>query len=104
MDSDPLGLFGTLTLQKKEIRVSPGERFYMFSDGLIESTPGGGRRTGLEKLVEACIRHRSLPIRECVESIAASICGSEGASGDDLLLLAVNVDAPPVRTRGAGLQ
>jgi sigma-B regulation protein RsbU (phosphoserine phosphatase) len=91
MDSDPLGLFGTLTLQKKEIRVAPGERFYLFSDGLIESTPGGGRRKGIEKLVEACILHRGLPLAECLPSIVGSACGLDSAPTDDLVLLGVDV-------------
>jgi sigma-B regulation protein RsbU (phosphoserine phosphatase) len=95
MDSDPIGLFGTLTLQKKEIGVSPGDRFYMFSDGLIESTPGGGRRQGLAKLVDACVRQRFLPLAEGVEGIVRDICGSAAAPEDDLLLLAV--DALPAR-------
>ena len=58
MDSDPLGMFGAAMLQRKDLRVSPGDRFFLYSDGLIESSPGGGRREGLERLVEACVRHR----------------------------------------------
>ena len=40
-----------------------GDRFFMYSDGLIESSPGGGRREGLERLVDACVRHRDSAAR-----------------------------------------
>jgi sigma-B regulation protein RsbU (phosphoserine phosphatase) len=89
MDSDPLGIFGSLTLKKKEVRVAPGDRFYMFSDGLIESTPGGGRREGIEALVEASIRHHGLPLEEGVNAIASDLRNSATVVEDDLLLLGV---------------
>jgi sigma-B regulation protein RsbU (phosphoserine phosphatase) len=90
MDSDPLGIFGAVALQKKEIRMSPGDRFYMYSDGFIESAPGGGRRKGLERLVEACIRHRSLPLNECLASVVEAAGVHDHPPEDDLLLLAVD--------------
>ena len=58
LESDPLGMFGGAILQRTDIRVSRGDRFFMYSDGLIEASPGGGRREGLERLVSACVRHR----------------------------------------------
>lgn len=91
MDSDPLGIFGTLTLQKKDIRVAPGERFYMFSDGMIEAIAGGGRRQGLDSLVQACIDFASLPLPECVDAISAVLRTTDSPCCDDLLLLGVQV-------------
>jgi sigma-B regulation protein RsbU (phosphoserine phosphatase) len=89
MDSDPLGIFGALTLQKKDVRVGPGDRFYMFSDGLIEATPGGVRREGLEKLVAASVRNHGLPLAECVNEMINDLGCSGAAAEDDLLLLGV---------------
>jgi sigma-B regulation protein RsbU (phosphoserine phosphatase) len=100
MDTDPLGIFGSLTLQKKEIRVAAGDRFFMFSDGLIEASPGAARRHGLGKLVAACIDHRFLPLAECVQSVANAIRDSETKVEDDLLLMGVDVTAGDV-TAGA---
>jgi sigma-B regulation protein RsbU (phosphoserine phosphatase) len=87
MDSDPLGIFGALTLQKKEIRLSPGDRFYLYSDGLIEAVPGGGRKKGLEKLVAACVGFRALALEDCIDSIVGAVRESGGEPEDDLLLL-----------------
>jgi len=41
MDSDPLGVFSSAVLTRKDLKVSRGDRFFLYSDGLIESGPGG---------------------------------------------------------------
>ena len=69
LDSDPLGMFGAAILQRTDLRVSSGDRFFMYSDGLIESLAGGGRREGLERLVDACVRHRTAPLAESAARI-----------------------------------
>jgi len=89
LDSDPLGIFGGAILQRTDIRVSRGDRFFMYSDGLIEASPGGGRREGLERLVDACVRNRILPLAESVKSIVEQVGGC--CVEDDLLLLAAEV-------------
>jgi serine phosphatase RsbU (regulator of sigma subunit) len=71
--------------------VSRGDRFFLYSDGLIESSPGGGRRAGIESLIEACVLHRSDPLGEAVAGIAARLRPHGKKAGDDLLLLGVEV-------------
>jgi sigma-B regulation protein RsbU (phosphoserine phosphatase) len=89
LDSDPLGIFGGAILQRTDIRVFRGDRFFMYSDGLIESSPGAGRREGVERLVEACVRTRALPLSESANAIVDQVGG--GSVEDDLLLLAAEV-------------
>ena len=91
MDGDPLGLFSSLVLQRKDVRVSRGDRFFLYSDGLIEGTPGGGRRRGLEALMDACVRHLACPLAEATVSIAGELRPDAGTVTDDLLLLAVEM-------------
>ena len=91
LDSDPLGMFGAAVLRRRDLRVSQGDRFYMYSDGLIESTPGGGRREGLERLVDACVRHRAAPLSESPAAIVRELGLEEHTVEDDLLLLASEV-------------
>ena len=91
MDGDPLGSFGALTLQSRKLHVGPGDRFYMFSDGLIEAIPGSGRREGVSRLVEACVAYRKAPLRSSVEAIVATVRSGEETVADDLLLLGVEV-------------
>jgi sigma-B regulation protein RsbU (phosphoserine phosphatase) len=89
LDSDPLGIFGGAILQHKDIKIARGDRFFLYSDGLIEHPPGGCRRAGLERLVAACVSTRTLPLAESVGAIVEQT-GAEGAE-DDLLLLASEV-------------
>lgn len=91
LESDPLGMFGAATLHRQDLRVKRGDRFFLYSDGLIESSAGGGRREGLEQLVAACVRHRRAPLSEAVLQIMGELRPEEHAIEDDLLLLATEV-------------
>jgi phosphoserine phosphatase RsbU/P len=91
MDSDPLGMFSSIALQRKDLKVSAGDRIFLYSDGLIESTPGGGRQEGIERLIEACVGYRRQPLRIAVGGIAHDLGPAAGEVQDDLLLLAVEV-------------
>jgi sigma-B regulation protein RsbU (phosphoserine phosphatase) len=91
MDSDPLGLFSALVLQRKDLWVSPGDRFFLYTDGLIECSLGGRRRDGIGRLVHSCLLHRKWPLGEAVSEIAGEIRSDAVCIKDDLLLLGVDV-------------
>ena len=91
MDSDPLGIFSALVLQRKDVKLLAGDRFFLYTDGLIEASPGAARREGLERLVAACVRHRELPLDQATAMIAADIQAGGKSIADDLLLLAIDV-------------
>ncbi|HTA47743.1 MAG TPA: SpoIIE family protein phosphatase [Bryobacteraceae bacterium] len=90
--SDPLGMFGSTVIQRRDLRVADGDRLFLYTDGLIESSAGGGRREGLDQLVEACVRHRSRPLSDVPAAVAEELRPG-GRAEDDLLLLAVEVSA-----------
>jgi len=90
-DSEPLGVFSSVVLQHKDLRVAEGDRFYLYSDGLIEAHAGGGRAAGLERLKDACVRHRHVPVEEAVLQIARELRPVSMAVADDLLLLGAEV-------------
>ncbi|HUA82405.1 MAG TPA: fused response regulator/phosphatase [Bryobacteraceae bacterium] len=90
LNSDPLGMFGTAILQRTDLSVTHGDRFFIYTDGLIESSPGGGRRDGLKRLMDACVRFQTEPIGSAPARIAAAV--RDGAElQDDILLLAAEV-------------
>lgn len=89
MDSGPLGMFSALVLQRKDLWISPGDRFFLYTDGLIESSPGGGRREGIERLAGACMVHGADSLQEAVFGIAGDIQRRAAPIQDDLLLLGV---------------
>jgi sigma-B regulation protein RsbU (phosphoserine phosphatase) len=91
MDGDPLGVFSAAVLQRKDLRVSPGDRFFLYTDGLIESAPGAGRRAGLEQLIDGCVRHRNVPLADLAREVASELRPAARAVTDDVLLMAVEV-------------
>jgi len=91
LDSDPLGLFGAAIIQRRDLRVSTGDRLFIYTDGLIESSAGGGRRAGLDLLVDACLRTREQPLTQAVRDVAEEL-RPDGSAEDDLLLLGVEVN------------
>lgn len=87
---DPLGVFGAVTLQSVDLRMGAGDRFFLYTDGLIEgSGAGAGRRSGLEALQSGCQQSAAAPILEAPGRIVASL--GNARADDDLLLLAVEV-------------
>lgn len=93
MDGDPLGLFSSVVLQRKDILLSGGERIYLYTDGIVESSPGAPRKAGLERLKSTCVEHAATPLSEATIEIAQELRPIGGLQ-DDLLLLAVDVDSP----------
>ncbi len=91
INSDPLGIFSSVVLQRKDLRLAQGDRFYLYSDGLIEATPGADRKSGIEELVRACVDYRAAPLAEATGRIMARLRGTVQLAEDDLLLLAVEV-------------
>jgi phosphoserine phosphatase RsbU/P len=90
LDSEPLGVFSSTVLQHRDLQMFPGDRFFLYTDGLIEATAGGGRGLGLADLLSACREHRTAPLADSPSLIAHTLWPDVLAAQDDLLLLAVN--------------
>jgi phosphoserine phosphatase RsbU/P len=90
LDSEPLGVFSSTVIQRKDLRVRPGDRFVLYSDGMIESSAGAARREGLDQLVSACVRHRAVPLPEMASLVVGDLRPDDVAVEDDLLLLVVD--------------
>lgn len=91
MNSDPLGMFNSVVLQRKDLRVGRGDRLYLYSDGMIESSPGASRKAGIELMSSACSEFHQDPLSEATTKIAMRLRGSGQSVADDLLLLAIEV-------------
>jgi sigma-B regulation protein RsbU (phosphoserine phosphatase) len=92
-EGDPLGVFGSVVFQKQEVELRPGDRFYLYTDGLIEDQrlPAAGRSLGLERLANSCGNRRDVSLNESVRAIVADVKPDLSAVDDDLLLLGVEV-------------
>ena len=91
ISSEPLGVFSSLVLQRKDVYLRPGDRFFVYTDGLVECFPGAARRDGLTRLIAACVAHREEPVALAVDAIAGELRPNSEAIRDDRLLLGVEM-------------
>ncbi|NCD24843.1 MAG: fused response regulator/phosphatase [Deltaproteobacteria bacterium] len=88
---DILGVFESVWFETLTIPVTPGDRLFLYTDGLIE---GFGptkitREKGLAQLEAACSSLGRLPLSEAVDAICASL--TQAAHEDDIILMAIEV-------------
>jgi sigma-B regulation protein RsbU (phosphoserine phosphatase) len=91
ISSEPLGVFSSLVLQRQDIHLQAGDRFFLYTDGLIECAPCACRNTRRDLLMAACIEHRADPIGVAVGAIARKVIQNCQSMTDDRLLLGVEV-------------
>jgi len=92
-EGDILGAFQNVFFKPLEVRVSKGDRFFLYSDGFIE---GFGelrksRKEGIGILGNLCLETFELPIVEAVQKIQHALFDQQQEQEDDLLLLGVEV-------------
>jgi sigma-B regulation protein RsbU (phosphoserine phosphatase) len=90
---DVLGAFDSVTLGSRDEQVCKGDRFFLYTDGLIEG-PGEEKTTragGLEKLMDACKDTRQIPLQDAVHEVMERIFPGSQSPQDDLLLMGVEV-------------
>jgi phosphoserine phosphatase RsbU/P len=90
---DVLGVFGTAVFEPLQREVSPGDRFFLYTDGLVERTgeQKRNRRQGMEELMQAGVRTLALPIDLAVSEIIGCMISRAHAQEDDVVLLGVEV-------------
>jgi sigma-B regulation protein RsbU (phosphoserine phosphatase) len=87
-EGDVAGAFADATFAVTEIGVRRGDRFFLYSDGLIELN--GPREAGIRQLSDACLRFRDEPLAQSLQSIRRTVLDGAVAQ-DDTLLLGVDV-------------
>ncbi|RLB79760.1 MAG: fused response regulator/phosphatase [Deltaproteobacteria bacterium] len=92
VDGDILGIFNEVYYGQQDIKVTTGDRFFLYSDGLIE-------RPALKKvwfeclpdLLEACSHLKDVPIQEAAEQLTRLMIGQNCKPEDDIVVLGVEV-------------
>ena len=92
-EGDILGVFDDVLFEPLCVSVSGGDRFFLFTDGLLEvfGEDPRGREEGIDALMACCVETRDLPIEKAVDEIVSLICPDRGRLQDDVLLLGVEV-------------
>lgn len=88
---DILGVFDSVWFETLTIPVFPGDRLFLYTDGLIEGFGSTKitREDGLAQLGAACATLGRAPLAEAVDAICVAL--TAGSRGDDIILLAVEV-------------
>jgi sigma-B regulation protein RsbU (phosphoserine phosphatase) len=84
LEGDVVGAFQNAVFGFTELTIQPGDRMFLYSDGLIET--GGSHEEGINRLAEACLNRRSLPLAELVPAVVDEITAGRTAIDDTLLL------------------
>jgi phosphoserine phosphatase RsbU/P len=87
-EGDVVGAYRDAVFDSQELTVSPGDRLFLYSDGLIETpqdNPGGVG--GLQRLLTSW---RDASVEEATRAVMQASCGCQGCE-DDVLLLGVKV-------------
>lgn len=90
----PVGMAKQPEYQEREVRLRPGDRLYVYTDGLLEAADADGREFGAERLGEEIRQGRDLPLAASVETLETTAKGwAGGRLGDDLSILALEIGA-----------
>ncbi len=87
----PVGLFPEAEYEEEEVSLEPGDRLFVFSDGLADAQNAAGQEFGQRALLEALAATRALPLDDAIQTTLTVVEGHVGDSGvkDDLTLLGV---------------
>ena len=96
----PIGLADE-AYEERSVRLGPGDRLYLYSDGVPEAMDSAGKQFGDARLLEAIGQGRSEPLQE---SVARSWRRSRGGMDpdrpqDDISILAVEISVANVIRR-----
>ncbi len=88
----PIGLARQPQYEERTVDLGPGDRLYLYTDGLIEAADEHGDEFGAKQLGEEIQRNRDLPLAASVEAIEATAKGwAEGQLHDDLSIMALEI-------------
>jgi sigma-B regulation protein RsbU (phosphoserine phosphatase) len=92
-EGDILGVFEDVIFEPLSVKVQSGDRFFLFTDGLLEvfGEDPRSREEGLDALMACCVDTRDLPIDKAVDEIMSLICPDRKQLQDDVLLLGTEV-------------
>jgi sigma-B regulation protein RsbU (phosphoserine phosphatase) len=89
----PVGLLPTSTYQADELIVEPGDRLYLYSDGITECMNTSGEQFGDDRLLEYLDGRRGAPITDVLHGLESLIGDWKGGLelDDDVSMLALDI-------------
>ncbi len=89
----PVGLFPNAQFPESTLHLRPGDRLYLYTDGLIEPDNAQGREFGLDRLVAVLHRERGESLETGLARLLGEVVAWNGspALADDVSLLALEM-------------
>jgi len=84
VDGDVVGAFGEPLFGIVETTLKPGERIFLYTDGLIET--GGTHEEGLQRMAAACVLRGHLPLNDAVPAVVEDVMADLPRADDTLLV------------------
>jgi sigma-B regulation protein RsbU (phosphoserine phosphatase) len=92
MEGDVLGAFRNVAYGTQDVKVETGDRFYLYTDGLVERP---GKKVvwtnGLARLLTTCVQVKDFPIKESTERLFNMMLDSADKPEDDVVVLGIEV-------------
>lgn len=87
-EGDVLGVFEDAVFGVRDIPVAPGDRLFLFTDGLTEKN--GHHDSGVSDLLKTCSSTANMPLEDAVPAIIDMVCHGNHIE-DDIVLLGIEV-------------
>lgn len=99
-DGTLIGLGGLVPYECGEAQLQPGDRLFLYTDGLFEHENFDGQQFGHQRLQDLILRSRQQPLEEQCQALIDElrVFGEERPFADDVTLLAVEYVAPGEHT------
>lgn len=87
----PVGMVAEVDYEDHPVSLLPGERLFLYSDGIIECENADGRMFGTDRLLAIIRSGHGEPLRTVIRRIETELAEFKGSSGyiDDVSLLAL---------------
>lgn len=89
-EGDLLGAFASVHFEVLDLRVQPGDRIYLYTDGLIERT-GSSREQGMREMASRCAAGTGLPLEQAITETIDALLPQGQKPQDDIVLLGIEV-------------
>lgn len=91
----PLGAVGSPGYQATSLRLHPGDRLVLYTDGIVEATDAHGRMFGFERLEAVLAARGAEPARDLIDELLEEVTRHQGPTPpqDDITLVIVDIQA-----------
>lgn len=87
---DVIGMFDTAVFEQRVVPLAAGDRLFLFSDGLVQPSPGVTQDQQVLRMCELCERHGSSPLAAGIPAVVDEMFSGREAR-DDVVLMGVEV-------------